>query len=195
MWPFRRRQKISSNELANYIAIFNVLTDLDKPSLFLFKNKTSLKEMEYLLEENILIMVMMFFAIMKYFNYNKEKYNNLLTNYISCCQDRMLATYIIDKSIDIRTIFIKRFDEYRKALDADIKEDGFYVTGRKMCECLGVSDNDLANYMPAMHVFTNNMKAEDKYFCEIMEMFEIDESSKCKFDVELLILCAQEARK
>lgn len=68
------------------------------PERFLFlKEETQLEKLELILEHNILDMAIMHFVVMKYFNYDPDKYSQLLTNYIICCRKRMLATHIIDK--------------------------------------------------------------------------------------------------
>src|SRR5271157_4446222 len=167
MWPFHRKQKVSSKELANYIAINTVSTYLDKP--ILFKETTQLKPMDFLLEENIMIMVIVHFAVINYFNYIRDKYIYLLTNHIRCCHNRMLATNIIDSSLDFRAIFWKRFSEYRKALVADISEENSFHIGCTMCECFGVSDRNVVNLLQAMHLFANYLKIYEEYIYAVMK--------------------------
>ncbi len=145
----------------------------------------------------MLSIVILHFVVINYFNYNEGKYMKLLTNHISCCNDRMLATHIIDSSRDVRAIFNKRFNEYRKAFVAYIKENDkkAHLIACKMCECFGVSDRDIANLVPAEFLFFDLLKAREEYFRGTMETFKIDDSSKYKFDVERLIRDLQESNK
>jgi hypothetical protein len=184
MWPFQRKQKISSKELTNYIAICTIDPDYDRP--LLFKKETKLPAREHLFEVNILAMTTMEIAIRHYFKHNQSKCINLLTYYYIYCNGILVATNIISDSFDFMNAFIVRYNQYITAFNED-QDGAFCAVGRKMCQYFLVSNTDVAYYLPAIHVFVTKLKADDEFISGIMkDMYKIDESSDFRFDPEYL---------
>jgi len=184
MWPFSRKRKLSSKELAKYIAISTVT---NRVGINLFKDHTILTKKELLFETNILDMVIMHFVVKAYFDFNENQYMPFLSHYTSYCHDRMVAMRIIERSFDFNTAFVTRLNEYQEALHDDMSSKSCLVTGRKMCEYFGVPHTDIRYCFPAAQLFVKYIDATRQAFSGLMKIYKIDETSEFTFDEKHLI--------
>ena len=182
MWPFRRKQKISSKELAKLIAVTTIETDDNRLALFGRISKLSLDRQ--LMEDNLLRITTQEIAIRQYFETKNVAYDHLIVSYhFECARELILHKAVRNYNI-YKRIYNVRFHGYLDAYVKDIEGNPFSL-GRQVCHYFKVLDTDAANYVPAEHLFMTFLNAANEFLNGIMSnSYDLDENSRLVLDLD-----------
>ncbi|HYA42121.1 MAG TPA: hypothetical protein VEF34_12505 [Syntrophobacteraceae bacterium] len=177
MWPFRRKQKISSKELARFLATATIQRQRSAfpYAISLYRGSGSkLEDDKLLLEESILEIYMMIHAVLSCFKEERNSKFSILDHYQEYCCQELIENGLISHSSHFKHIMSSRVKEYHEAMqNCDLIQ-----LSRTFCKFLNIPDSHLASvFFPFSVYIFNGYVANCELVKNLIKTFTIDETS------------------